>query len=79
MDECFFGHKDALLLSFILLFVFLLTPKIASVVGKFHDLKGNYAQDNPERGFCGRAHNIEGKWSESVIKLFDFAHSTDVH
>ena len=20
-----------------------------------------------------------GKWSESVIKLFDFAHSTDVH
>ena len=57
MDEWFFGHKDALLLSFILLFVFiLLHPKIASVVGKFHDLKGNCAQDNPERGFCGKAH-----------------------
>ena len=61
MDECFFGHKDALLLSFILLFVFpLLPPKIASVVGKFHDLKGNYAQDNPERSFCGKAHNSRG-------------------
>ena len=57
MDECFFGRKDALLLSFILLFVFLLLPpKIASVLEKFHDLKGNYTQDNPEKGFCGKAH-----------------------
>ena len=57
MGECFFGHDDALLLSFILLFVFLLlTPKIVSAVGKFHELKGNYTQDNPEKGFCGKAH-----------------------
>jgi len=39
------------------LFISLLfPPKIASVVGQFHDLEGNYAQYNPERGFCGKAH-----------------------
>ena len=57
MDECFFDHKDALLLSLIVLLVFiLLPPKIAYVVGKFHDLKVNNAQDNPERFFCGKVH-----------------------
>jgi len=42
--------------SFYCLFSFFFLSKTASVVGKFHDLKGNYAQDNPERGFCGKAH-----------------------
>ena len=55
------------------------SSKVVSMVGKFHDLKGNYAQDNPERGFFGKAHKIEGKWSESVVKLFGFAHGTDFH
>ena len=41
MDECFFGHKDAL---FSLVYSIVCFPysssKVVSMVGKFHDLDG---------------------------------------